>query len=164
MAGGDGANAIENIFCQRRAGDGMDDDIGIGQNVVDGPGDFIGDLTGALEGDVAGEADGNVGEVAVAGAANADAVDFEKSIHVAHGVDDAGAGPGGSGVEKGVDGFARQPGADEYDYAGHKERGDGVGVEKPGDAELSADQHQRQSESNNSARPDVGGEVQGVGL
>jgi len=76
MAGGDGANAIENIFCQRRAGDGMDDDIGIGQNVVDGPGDFIGDLTGALEGDVAGEADGNVGEVAVAGAANADAVDL----------------------------------------------------------------------------------------
>src|SRR5450432_3601511 len=71
MARGHGADAVEDVLRQSRAGDGMDDDVGIGQDVVYGTGDLVRNLPGALEGDVAGESDGNVGEVAIAGAAGA---------------------------------------------------------------------------------------------
>src|SRR5205814_1853111 len=77
IAGGDGADAVENIFADGGARQRVDDHVGVGQHAVDGVGDGVGDLLGALEGDVAAEADDEVGEVAIAGAANAHACHFE---------------------------------------------------------------------------------------
>src|SRR5713226_877158 len=79
-AGGDGANAVVDAFGARGDGDGVDDDIGTGKVALDGGGGGSGDLLGALEGEVAGHAESDVGEVAGAGAAGADAVDGEDAI------------------------------------------------------------------------------------
>ena len=79
-AGGDGADAVVDAFGARCGGDGVDDDVGAGEVALDGGGGGHGDLLGALEGEVAGHAEGDVGEVAGAGAAGADAVDGEDAV------------------------------------------------------------------------------------
>ena len=79
-AGGDGTDAVVDAFGERGDGDGVDDDVGSGEMALDGGGGGHGDLLGALEGEVARHAEGDVGEVAGAGAAGADAVDGEDAV------------------------------------------------------------------------------------
>jgi hypothetical protein len=164
VAGGDRADAVENVFRQRGPRDRVNDDISVGKDTVYGFRDFVGDLARALESHAAGEADRDVGKVAVAGAADADAVHFEKAIDAAHGVDDAAAGPGGCSVEEGVNRLAGEAGADKDDHPADEQRGNGVGVDQPRNAVTSADEDQSQPQGNHAAGPDVGGEMQGVGL
>ncbi len=95
-AGGYGADAVVDAFGEGGGGDGVDDDVGTGEMALDGGGGGGGDLLGALEGEVAGHAEGDVGEVAGAGAAGADAVDGEDAVdggELADEVRGSGRGP-----------------------------------------------------------------------
>ena len=139
MARGDGTNAVEDIFGSLRAGQWLHGYVGVGKDAVDGVGDGGHQLFGALEGYGAGQAYGEVDEVAVAGAANPHAIDFEDALHVQDCVGDLGANAGGSGVEQGVDGAAGQAPTDGDDYAGNKQGGDRIGVLQPIHMEVSAD-------------------------
>src|SRR5580700_8080445 len=80
VASGDGTNAVEDIFRTLGAGQRLNGDVSVGENAVDGCRYGGHQLLGALEGDGAGEADGEVGEIAVAGAADTNASDFEHAI------------------------------------------------------------------------------------
>ena len=120
MARGYRANAVENIFGALGAGQWLHGHVGVGQDAVDGGGYGGHQLLGTLEGYGAGEAYGEIGEVAVAGAADAHAIDFKDAFHVEDCIGDLGANAGGSGVEQGVDGAAGQAPADGDDHASHK--------------------------------------------
>src|SRR5258706_15580327 len=102
MSGRYGTDGVENVLGERGPGDRTDNDVGIGQDVVHSSGDLIGHLSRSLEGDAAGQSDGNVSKVAVAGAADANAIHFQKSVHTTDGIDNATASAGGgSGGQRG---------------------------------------------------------------
>ncbi len=88
-------------------------------------------LFGTLEGDGASQTDGEIGEIAIAGAANSHAPDFEHAIHAGDSIGDLGADAGGSGVEQSIDGAAGQAPAHRNDDAGDEQSGDGIGNAKP---------------------------------
>ncbi len=159
VTGGDGADAIENIFRTQGAGHGVHDDVGIGQHFVDGAGYGFRHLLRALERDVAGHADGEVGEVAVAGAANAHAVYLEQAVHGRNRSNNLAAHSGGSGIEQGVDRLTGQTPAYIDHHAGHEKRGYGIGIAQPAHAVRPPNQHQQQADNHDPARPDVGGEM-----
>ena len=117
VAGRDGANTVEDIFRTLGAGQRLNGDVGVGKNTVDRGDDRCDQLFGALEGYGAGEADGKIGEIAIAGAADAHAPDFEHAIHVRNRIGDLGADSGGSGIEQSIDGSPRQPPAHGNDHA-----------------------------------------------
>ena len=102
-ARGDCADAVVDAFGTGGGGDGVDDDVGSGEMAADGIGGGHGDLLGALEGEVARHAEGDVGEVAGAGAAGADAVDGEDAVDGGEFANEVAAGLGaglrGGGVE-----------------------------------------------------------------
>src|ERR1700692_2465636 len=104
MAGSDGADAVENILRSLSPGQGLNGDIGVGKNAVDGFGYRRYQLLGALKRYGAGEAYGEIGEIAVAGAANTHPTNFENALNMGDGLDNLGANPGGGGVEEGVGG------------------------------------------------------------
>src|ERR1700733_14366418 len=81
VASGNGADAIKGVFRTLGAGERLNRDIGIGQNSLDRCGDRREQLFGALESDGAGEANREIGKVAIAGAPDADATDFEHPLH-----------------------------------------------------------------------------------
>ena len=85
----------------------MHGDVSIGKNAPHGAGNGFHQLLGTLESESPGHANDQVGEVVVAGAADADAVHFEHALDVKDGVGNLGANAGGSGVEKRVDGTPR---------------------------------------------------------
>ena len=166
-AGGDGADAVVDAFGEGGGGDGVDDDVGAGEMALDGVGGGHGDLLGALEGEVAGHAEGDVGEVAGAGAAGAEAVDGEDAVdggEVAHHVAGLGAGFDGRGVDESVDGAAGELPGDVEDDAGDDDGGDGVGEFELGDVEVLADVGGGEAEEDGEGGPDVGAEVDGVGF
>ena len=164
VAGGDGANAVENIFRALGARQRLHGDVGIGKDVANRGGHGFDQLLGALEGDGAGETNGKIGEVAVAGAADAHATDFEHAIDARDGVGDLGADAGGSGVEQGVNGAARQPPAHRDDDAGDEQSGNGIGAAQPIQMIDAAQQNRAKAEHDHARGPDVGGEMQGVGF
>ena len=126
-----------------------------------------GDLLGALEGEVAGQAEGEVGEVAGAGAAGADAVDGEDAVDggdVAHHVAGLSAGLHGRGVGEGVDGAAGEVPGDVEDDGRDDDGGDRVGEFECGDVEVFANVGGGEAEEDGDGGPDVGAEVDGVGF
>ncbi len=84
-----------------------------------------------MECDRAGEAYGEIGEVAVAGAADAHASNFEHAVDVRDRVDDLSSHSGGSGVKQSVDGAPRQTPAYGDDYSADKESRDWIGEAQP---------------------------------
>ena len=78
------------------AGDGGDQHVGVAQQALDALADVGGDGVGGLEGETARHADGDIGEVAAAGFANADAIDSGDAGHLADLGDDLIAHAGGS--------------------------------------------------------------------
>ena len=70
----DGADAVVNGLGEGGGGDRVHDDIGLGEHALDDGGRGHGDLLGALKGEIAGHGEREVGEVAGAGAAGAEAV------------------------------------------------------------------------------------------
>src|SRR5579864_353132 len=164
VASGNGANAIENIFRTLGARQRLHGDVSIGKDAVNGFSRGCHQLARALKGHGTRQADGKVGEVAIAGAANPDAIDFKHSIDARDRIDDLGAHPCGGGVEQGIDGSAGQTPAYGNHESGNEKCRDGVGVAKPSDLARMPYLHQHQSKDNHAARPDIGGEVQGIGL
>src|SRR6202142_22787 len=128
VAGSNGANAIENVFCTQGAGNGVHDDVGIGQDIMHGVGDGFRHLLGALESYVAGDTYRKISEVTIAGAANAHAVDFKQTIDGGNRGDNLVAYAGRGGVEQGVNRLAGQAPADVDDHAGHEQRCDWVSI------------------------------------
>ena len=100
VAGGDGADAVEDAFGGGLAGDGMNDDVRAGDGTLDGFGGFADQFVGVLEGEAAREGEGEVGEGGGAGAADAGLFDGEDALDVADGGEDLLAGFGGGGVEE----------------------------------------------------------------
>src|SRR5580698_4184524 len=164
VARGHGTNAIENVLSPSRARYRTNYYVGVRQDALNSRGYGVGDLLGTLEGYVAGQADRKVGEVAVAGAANADAIHFDQSIHFVDRCQDVGAHAGRSGIEQSVDGSAGQSRTHVHDDSGDNERGHGVGITQPVQTIEATDQHQGQANHHDAGGPDVGGEVQGNGL
>src|SRR5262245_27112161 len=82
-----GADAVKNILMAGFAWNGVDHDIRIGQDIVDGAGNLAHHLARALESYIARQSNRQVGKVAIAGTANARpfdlnyAVDLERLIH-----------------------------------------------------------------------------------
>ena len=166
-AGGDGADAVVDAFGEGGGGDGVDDDVGAGEMALDGLGGGHGDLLGALEGEVAGHAEGDVGEVAGAGAAGADAVDGEDAVDGGEFADEVavlGAGLRWGGVGEGVDGAAGELPGDVEDDAGDEDGGDGVGEFECGDVPVFAGVGGGEAKEDGERGPDVGAEVDGVGF
>src|SRR3954470_3957263 len=116
----DSANPIENILGALRPRDRAHHHVSIGQNVVDGAGHVVGDLLRALEGHVAGHSYRDIGEVAIAGATNANAINLKHTFHAGNSLANSGSHTGGSGIEQGVDRFARETPAYIDDHSGHK--------------------------------------------
>ena len=103
-------------------------------------------------------------KVAIAGAADADAIHLQQAVHRRNRGNNLVAHSGGSGVEQGVDRLAGQAPAYVDDDAGDAERGDGIGIAQPAYAVHSSQQNQGQAENHDAARPDVGGKMQGIGF
>ena len=166
-AGGDGADAVVDALGERGGGDGVDDDVGSGEMALHGSSGGDGDLFGALEGEVAGHAEGDVGEVAWAGAAGADAFDGEDAIdggEFAHELAVLSAGLGWSGVGESVDGAAGELPGDVEDDEGDDDGGDGVGEFQLRDLPVFAGVGCCEAEEDGEGGPDVGAEVDGVGF
>ena len=131
-AGGYGSYAVEDALAEGGRGDSVDDYVRTGQAGLDGGCGCEGDLLGALEREVAGHAEGDVGEVAGAGAAGADAVDGHDAVDGQKVVDRSRCGSF-RGLREvwrrgGVDGVVGECPGDSEDDGGDGERGDGVGV------------------------------------
>ena len=128
--GGDGTDAVVDAFGARGGGNGVDDDVSSRKMASDGVGGGHGDLLGALEGQVAGHAESDVGEVAGAGAAGADAIDGEDAVdggEVANHQAILGASLHWRGVGESVNGATGELPGDVEDDAGDEDGGDGVG-------------------------------------
>ena len=165
--GGDGADTVMKAFRTRCGGDGVDDDVGAGKVALDGGGGGHGDLLGSLEGEVAGHPEGDVGEVAGARSASADAVDGEDAVDGGEFSDELailGAGLGRGRVGEGVDGATGETPGDVEDDAGDEDGGDGVGEFEPGDVPVLAGVGGAETEQHSDGGPDVGVEVNGVGF
>jgi hypothetical protein len=139
-------------------------DIGVGKNTVDRCGDGFHQLFGSLEGDGAGEADGEIGKVAIAGAPDADAADFEYAIHARNFTDNLGTNPGGSGIEQSIDGAPCQPPAHGNDHARDEKSRDRIGHAEPLQTIGASRQNKNQTEDNDTSGPDVGGKVECIGF
>src|ERR1700722_18919447 len=82
VAGSDGANTVKDIFRKLRARQGLNGDVGVGEGCAHGGSDGFYQLLRTLEGYGAGQSHGEISEVAVAGTADANASDFEDTIHM----------------------------------------------------------------------------------
>src|ERR1700691_3204883 len=112
VACGHGANTIKDIFRALGTRQGLHRNIGIWKNVVDRCSCGGHQLVGALKSDGARQPDGQIGEIPVAGAADAYTADLEYTINAGDGIGDLSPDPGGGGVEQGIDGAPRQTPAD----------------------------------------------------
>ncbi len=163
-AHGHGADAVEDALGRCGARHGVHDDVGGGQKPLHRIGCGHHDLLRPLEGEVAREADGEIDEVLIAGAAHADA------LHIMHAVDagelahQVAMGLLRGGIEQSVDGLACELPAGEQDDDGDDERGDGIGKLQAGKSEVRAGPGGDESEKDGGGGPDVGAEVDGVGL
>ncbi len=127
VAGGDGAYAVENIFRALGARQRLNGDVGVRKNSVDRGGYRCYQLLGPLESYSAGQADREIGEIAVAGAANSHASNFEDAIHARNSIGDLNADTGRSSIKQRVDGAPRQTPAHGYDNARDEQGGDWIG-------------------------------------
>src|ERR1700723_1116244 len=82
VAGSDGANTVKDIFRTLSAGQGLNGDVGVGKDVAHGGSNGFHQLLRTLECYGAGQSHGEISEVAVAGTADANASDFEDTIHM----------------------------------------------------------------------------------
>ena len=103
----------------------------VGKNAMNGVSHCGNQLFGSLKGDGASEPNREVGEITVAGAANAHASDFKNAIHARDGVGNLRPDSGGRSVEEGVDGAARKPPADRNNHASHEQRCNRIGETQP---------------------------------
>jgi hypothetical protein len=104
-AEGDSAYGFEEMLVARGAGFRVDEHVG-GNNLRDALFDAVGEFVNLLEIGGAGDADGGIHEIAIAGAAKADAIRVEDAIEAADGSHDFFLKAGGGGVEKSVEGAA----------------------------------------------------------
>src|SRR5579864_1168767 len=138
----DGPDAVKNIFAMLSARQGLHGDVRVGQDAADGLRDGCRQLTGSLESHSARESYGEIGEVAVSGAPDANAIDFENSIDAGDGIVDLRTHTRRSSIEQRVN---RTPGkAPAYgdDDARDKEGGDRVGIAQPVDVEAATNENQ----------------------
>jgi hypothetical protein len=166
-ASGDSADAVVHAFGARGDGDGVDDDVGSGEVALDGGGSGHGDLLGALEGEVARHAEGDVGEVAGAGAAGANAVDGENAVdggEFANEVAGLRAGLHGGRVGEGVDGSTSEVPGDIEDDAGDEDGGDGVGQLECWDVPVLTGVGRGEAKEDRDGGPNVSAEVDGIGF
>ena len=164
VASGDGADTIEDIFGALGAWERLNGDIGVGKDFMNRIGDGCHKLFGTLESYGTCEADGEIGEIAVARAADADATDFEDALDVRNGVDDLGADTGGGGVEKSVDGAAGEAPAYGDDDSCYEECGDGIGEAQPIEMIDATQNYQDEAQYDYARGPDVCRKVKGVGF
>ena len=163
---GDGADAVMHALCDVGGGDGVDDDVGTGEVTLDRLRGGEGELLGALEGEVAGESEGDVGKVARAGAAGAEAVDGEDPGDCGEVVDEVPADlrVRGGGVCERVDGAAGEGPTDAEDDEGDDDGGDGVGEFQERDVPVLSGVGGGEADEDGGGGPDVGAEVDGIGF
>src|SRR5258708_6959134 len=107
VASRDRANAVKNIFRTLRARQRLHGYIGVGKNAVNCGGHGFHQLFGALKSNRAREAYGEIGEVAVAGPADAHPSNLQHALDAREGRDDLGANSPPSGPEPRVGCAAR---------------------------------------------------------
>ena len=147
-----------------RARQRLHGDVGVRQNVMYGLGNGGSELAGTLESYGAREAYGEIGEVAISGAANAHAIDFENAVDARNRIVDLRANSRRGCVEQSVDGTARKAPTHGDDHACHDKGGERIRIAQPVDMIRPAEQDQGQSEHDHAGRPDVSGEVQSIRL
>ena len=90
------------------AGNGVDDDIGVGQRAVHSLGGGAHQFARVLEGEVPRQGEGQIGKVRGAGAPHTRLFDRQYAGNLFHFVDDVPAGVGRNLVHQHADGFARE--------------------------------------------------------
>src|SRR5579872_592375 len=161
---GDSTNAIKNVFGALRTRQRLNGHVGVRQDTTHGLGDCGGQLTGALKRNGAGEADSEIGEVAISGATDADAVHFDDSWDAQDRIVNLRSNTGGSRIEQGVNRTAGEAPADRNYNSSHKKRGNRVSVTEPIETIIAAKKNQEQSDHDNTGRPDVRGKVERISL
>src|ERR1700686_2152613 len=131
VVGGNGADAVEDVFGMLGARQRLHGHVGVGQDAVHCLGDCGRQLAGALKSYGARQSYGEVGEIAVPSAANADAIDFENAVDARDGVVDLRSNPRRGGIEQSVNGATSQPPAHRNHNTGHEQSGNRVGVAQP---------------------------------
>ena len=117
-----------------------------------------------LDAQAAGHGDGDVDEIAVSGAAHADALGREHALGRFHRFANAFDQARRRGVEQRIDRALAEPRADPEDDAGHAQRGERVGVGEPGRMQAIAQPDGGHAEENHQRAPDVSGEMKRVGF
>ena len=109
------------MFSERCArGKRLHGHVGVGKNLAHGLGHGSGQLAGALESHGARESHGEIGEIAVPGPADADAIDFENAVDAQNRVVDLGSHSRRRSIEQSIDGAAGQAPTHRNDNAGHE--------------------------------------------
>ncbi len=146
---------------------GVDDDIGARDEGLDAGLDVLGDGVGPFEGQVAVDLDGHVDEGRGPRLAEADLAGADDALDLVRRGRDLLLQPLRGAVEEDVDRALAQPVADEEHDEGDAQGGHRVGpVEEAGVAgqDFPADQNEGQADEDDGRAPDVGREVEGVGL
>jgi len=162
-AEGDGADGFEEMLVARGARFGVNDDVG-GNDLRDAFFDFVGEGVDLFEIGGAGDADGGIDEIAVAGAAEANAFHMENPFHVSDLGHELILQASGSGIEKRVERAAAELRTNPEDYAGDSQARERVGVGKPGKIPGVACPDERDAEDDDNRAPDIGGKVQCIGF
>ena len=163
QAESDGADGFEEMFVAGGARLRVNDDIG-GNNLRDALFDAVCEFVDLLKIGGAGDADGRVHKIAIAGAAEANAIHLQNSRDAADGGHDFVLHALGRGVEKSVEGAAAELRADPEDYSGDGKAGEGVRVGEPGKIPAIAGPDKGDTEDDDDGAPDVGGKMKRVGF
>ena len=143
---------------------GVDHHVGVGHDGADGLGRLVGDFVGPLEADRMAHRERDVGKHLRSGPPHADLRDRLDAVHLPGRTGHLVAKIVGDAVQEVVDRLLAQLQADPDHDSGHGQGGDRVGAGQPRQIEVLRRQHAQQSEEHDARRPDVGREVQGIGL
>src|SRR6185437_1652472 len=158
-----GVDAVEDAFRPSRSRKRTNRDVGIRKNAVDGVRYRRSHALGVLQRCIAIERHLHFSEVSIARATHAHAINIEHAVNVGHSSYDLAANAGGSRVEQRVDRLPRQPGAHINNDTCDSQSSQRISHSQPGNAHAMADPHQGESDYDDTARPNICGEVQGVG-
>jgi len=160
---GNGADGFKEMFVMGRAGFSVNDDVG-GNDFADTFFDGVGEDMNLFEAGGARDGNGGVDEMAIAGAAGADAIDGEDARHMADRVNEFTLQAGGGGIEKSVERAAAELRTDPENHAGDGETRERVSINERGDVPDFAGPDKRDPENDDDGAPNIGGEMERIGF
>ena len=134
----------------------MHHNICVGQDLAHPRRYRIGHLLRALESGIAFQSDGNIGEIAVAGFSEPDALHLQHAIDGSDAIQYLVAHAGRRRIEQRINCSAGQPPTHGNHHGRYKERGNRIGLAQPFHVVATARPNQRETDDHYAARPHVG--------